>query len=84
MIPIQVQRIPEVFNLHLFRNWCSKHILTEQKPFYAGTGISKTNDFMMKISRITSFILVVCSGLFVLSCGQINTKDEGLDSKTIE
>jgi len=84
MIPIQVQRIPEVFNLHLFRNWCSKHILTEQKPFYAGSGISKTNDFMMKFNQFTSFILVVFLGLFVFSCGQINTKDEGLDSKTIE
>ena len=39
---------------------------------------------MMKFNQFTSFILVVFSGLFVLSCGQINTKDEGLDSKTIE
>ena len=39
---------------------------------------------MMKFNQFTSFILVVFLGLFVFSCGQINTKDEGLDSKTIE
>ena len=39
---------------------------------------------MMKISQISFIILVFFLGMFVFSCGQFNTKDEGLDSKTIE
>ncbi len=38
----------------------------------------------MKISKISFIIPVILSGIFVFSCGQFNTKDDGLDSKTIE
>ncbi len=39
---------------------------------------------MIKISKISFIIPVILSGIFVFSCGQFNTKDDGLDSKTIE
>ena len=78
MIPIQVLLIPEMFNRRSYRNWHFKHILTEHKPFYAGNGVSKTRDFMMKISKISFIIPVVLSGIFVFSCGQFNTKTANL------
>jgi len=69
---------------HLFRDWRLKHILRKHKPFYSGNGVSKTQEFLMKMSQFVSITLVIILGMFLNSCGQMTANDEGMASKSIE
>ena len=51
MIPNPPQLIPKTFVSHLFRGYRLKHILRKHKSFYSGNGVSKTQEFLMKMPQ---------------------------------
>ena len=69
---------------HLFRDLRLKLILRKHKPFYSGNGVSKTQEFLMKMAQFISITLVIILGMFLNTCGQMRSNDEGMGSKSIE
>ena len=53
-------------------------------PIYSETGVSKAQEFLMKMPQFISIILVIILVMFLNTCGQMTTKDEGMGSKSIE